>query len=260
MTTPHRGFTLIELLVVISIIALLIALLLPALATVREAANSATCLSNLRQVQTALTQYHEIARNTTIPVLDRNTDVVWTEALVVHQIMPAASRLPDNRADESALRCPNDSGEVTSWFPSWGPERSRDMRDDPRRKDVNPVDLPDGTAADTSYALNGNNPESNVFYGGWARHPYKWLGGPSGNNRIRIDQFERSHSDLMSAYDGHVGHMSSYDSHSIRHGENIAISFFDGHAALLDDDEVMSTWYEDGERDHNRRPTHWYRR
>jgi prepilin-type N-terminal cleavage/methylation domain-containing protein/prepilin-type processing-associated H-X9-DG protein len=52
-TYRHQGFTLIELLVVVSVIAVLLGLLLPAVAQVRDAAQGSRCASNLRQMQVA---------------------------------------------------------------------------------------------------------------------------------------------------------------------------------------------------------------
>ena len=56
----RRGVTLIELLVVVSIIGLLVALLIPAIQSAREAARRASCLGNMRQLALAMHGYHSV--------------------------------------------------------------------------------------------------------------------------------------------------------------------------------------------------------
>lgn len=83
MTRTHRGFTLIELLVVISIIALLVGILLPALAAAREQAKATQCQSQLRQI--GLTQMMYVQDNkdyfSPVQMTGGNANLTWVAKL-----------------------------------------------------------------------------------------------------------------------------------------------------------------------------------
>lgn len=108
-SSGRRGFTLIELLVVISIIAVLIGILLPVLASTRTTAKRVTCSANLRQLGIAFESYvqeskdfYPDARSIPAPFLS----LLSTPPLYEYLKQQVTNGSGDGKSD--VYRCPDD--------------------------------------------------------------------------------------------------------------------------------------------------------
>jgi prepilin-type N-terminal cleavage/methylation domain-containing protein len=126
----RSGFTLVELLVVIAIIGILVALLLPAVQSAREAARRMQCQNNLKQLALSLHNYHEAMKSFPPAITTQGSEdptqynsvrAGWTitllpyveqqtlyDALDLTQPMSAAVNQPGRATQLSFMLCPSE--------------------------------------------------------------------------------------------------------------------------------------------------------
>ncbi len=121
-----RGFTLIELLVVISIIALLVGILLPALGAARKTAQNSQCLSNVRQMDTSAMAF---AADHKFHVQVSSTDLTWGSPIpsqlrgkVAPWISPTGSTINGRIKDWASALVPYMGGDPKDSFESSDPK------------------------------------------------------------------------------------------------------------------------------------------
>jgi prepilin-type N-terminal cleavage/methylation domain-containing protein/prepilin-type processing-associated H-X9-DG protein len=131
----RKSFTLIELLVVVAIIAVLVALLLPALNRARDSAKAATCLANLHQVGVGMAYYKGDFNEYNPPLVKKSSymgdwysEDVWPPAgrwfnyLEPYTKTYVVFNCPVQDATATDTRVVDRNGEnPPGWNPAWGP-------------------------------------------------------------------------------------------------------------------------------------------
>jgi len=252
---PFTGFTLVELLVVIGIIAVIVALLLPALTAARESANTLRCLANLRTFGHAQAQYVNQWRGWAIPAIHGNNNDVW----------------PSTTVKKRGTWISNDTFRAALGVPLWVGGNGQENRLPPGLICPNAVQAltqkttDKGTNAGYSYGYNSRHlnyvgdviittPKLDTWNVATEFAAIKVNRVRSSGAKIMFADSMTPH--LQPQHSQHYGRMPTYDEYredgsddpptayaAYRHGrkrDQINVAFWDGHAETLRRDEIAA--------------------
>lgn len=120
----RAGFTLVELLVVISIIALLLSILMPALNKARENGRTSVCLNNVRRMAVSVLLYSN--ENSGYMMYALTNGVTWMDYLYTHEDNKRASTLPESTKKRTRFHCPSEPAHG-AYTPKRGPYQGDNM-------------------------------------------------------------------------------------------------------------------------------------
>jgi len=220
MNKNQRGFTLVELLVVIGIIALLIAILMPALSRAREAAKGVQCLSNLRQIGVAVSMYVQASKGWLPPYRTAITGFAPPPAYPYYwQFLAAFYQNEEPRVWE----CPSDSFNIGA--------------SGPIRRHFNERMYSGVKDASFSYGWNIRLPKSlNNIYP--TLPGFSYVTNPSPVSKIKAPSEAMIFMDAASSVVG-PDYVDLPNTWRFDHNKKTACLFVDGHADLRRRDEIF---------------------